>query len=44
MALLSMVGTTSEDIQKIQTSEELISKLEAVQTRLTRKIFKYSTF
>jgi hypothetical protein len=40
-ALLSMVGTTPEQISSIGTSEELISKLEAVQTRLSKKIFKY---
>jgi hypothetical protein len=40
-ALLSMVGTTPEQISSIGTSEELISKLEAVQTRLSKKTFKY---
>ncbi len=41
LALLSMVGTTPERINEITTSEELISKLEAVETRLSRKIFTY---
>ncbi len=41
LALLSMVGTTPEAIGQIATSEGLISKLEAVETRLSRKIFKY---
>lgn len=41
IALLSMVGTTPENINQISTSEQLISKLEAVQTRLSKKIFKY---
>jgi hypothetical protein len=42
-ALLSMVGTTAEQINAISTSEELISKLEAVQTRLSQKLLKYWT-
>ncbi len=41
MALLSMVGTTPTSINSITTSEELISKLEAVQNRLSKKIFAY---
>lgn len=41
LALLSMVGTTPENINAIATSEELISKLEAVETRLSKKIFTY---
>ncbi len=41
LALLSMVGSTPEAINEITTSEELISKLEGVQTRLSKKIFKY---
>lgn len=41
LALLSMVGTTPEAITQIGTSEELISKLEAVQTRISRRIFAY---
>jgi predicted ATPase len=40
-ALLSMVGSTAEQISEITTSEELISRLEAVQTRLSQKVFKY---
>lgn len=42
-ALLSMVGATPEEISGIRTSEELISKLEAVQTRLSQKLLKYWT-
>ena len=38
-----MVGTTAEQISAISTSEELISKLEAVQTRLSQKLLKYWT-
>ncbi|MTD57821.1 ATP-dependent nuclease [Amycolatopsis pithecellobii] len=41
LALLSMVGTTPEGIKGISTSEQLISKLEAVGARLSKKIFKY---
>jgi predicted ATP-dependent endonuclease of OLD family len=41
LALLSMVGTTPDAITQIGTSEELISKLEAVQTRISRRIFAY---
>lgn len=41
LALLSMVGTTPQDISQIATSEELISKLEAVETRVSKKIFTY---
>lgn len=41
LALLSMVGTTATDIGNISTSEELLSKLEAVQTRLSKRIFEY---
>jgi hypothetical protein len=41
LALLSMVGTTLEDLVRIDTSEGLISKLEAVQSRMSRRIFKY---
>lgn len=41
LALLSMVGTTPQQINEISTSEQLISKLEAVETRLSKKIFKY---
>jgi predicted ATPase len=41
LALLSMVGSTAEQINSISTSEELISKLEAVQNRLSRQIFAY---
>ncbi len=41
IALLSMVGTTPEDISQIATSEELLSKLESVQNRLSKKIFTY---
>lgn len=41
LALLSMVGTTLEDLVEINTSEGLISKLEAVESRMSRRIFKY---
>jgi hypothetical protein len=41
LALLSMVGTKPEDIKSITRSEQLISKLEAVESRLSRRIFKY---
>jgi len=41
LALLSMVGSTPEAINEISTSEQLISKLEAVETRLSKKVFKY---
>lgn len=41
LALLSMVGTTPEAIRNITQSEQLISKLEAVESRLSRRIFKY---
>lgn len=41
LALLSMVGTSAEALHEIDTSEQLISKLEAVQTRLSRRVFKY---
>src|SRR5665213_2472537 len=41
LALLSMVGTTPELINQIDTSEGLIAKLEAVENRLSRRIFKY---
>lgn len=41
LALLSMVGTDPSSINQIATSEELISKLEAVQNRLSRRVFAY---
>ena len=41
IALLSMVGTTLEKLRQINKSEELISKLEAVQSRISKRIFKY---
>jgi predicted ATPase len=41
LALLSMVGTNPEAIKSITRSEELISKLEAVESRLSKRIFKY---
>lgn len=41
LALLSMVGTTLDDLVNINTSEGLISKLEAVESRMSRRIFKY---
>jgi predicted ATP-dependent endonuclease of OLD family len=41
LALLSMVGSTPKKISEVATSEQLISKLEAVETRLSRRIFKY---
>lgn len=41
IALLSMVGTTPDKLREINKSEELISKLEAVQSRISRRIFKY---
>jgi len=40
-SLLSMVGTTPEQLNNITTSEDLISKLEAVQARISKQIFKY---
>lgn len=40
-SLLSMVGTTPEALNSITTSENLISKLEGVQSRITKRIFKY---
>ncbi len=43
IALLSMVGTTPEAIGGIAQFEPLIAKLEAVQNRLTKQIFKYWT-
>jgi predicted ATPase len=41
LALLSMVGTSPAQIAEIGTSEGLISKLEAVENRLSKKIFRY---
>ena len=41
IALLSMVGTTVHQLSQIHKSEELISKLEAVQSRISKRIFKY---
>lgn len=41
IALLSMVGTTIQKLNQINKSEELISKLEAVQNRISKRIFKY---
>jgi len=41
LALLSMVGTSPTQIAEIGTSEGLISKLEAVENRLSKKIFRY---
>ena len=41
LALLSMVGTSIDDLVNINTSEGLISKLEAVEGRMSRRIFKY---
>lgn len=41
LALLKMVGTSPVAISEIQTSEELIGKLEAVQARITKQIFAY---
>ncbi|GCE29194.1 hypothetical protein KDA_46780 [Dictyobacter alpinus] len=41
IALLSMVGTTPQKLLEINRSEELISKLEAVQSRISKRIFKY---
>lgn len=43
IALLSMVGTTPEAIIGIDKSEDLFSKLEGVQTRMSRKIFTFWT-
>lgn len=41
LALLSMVGTSLDDLVTINTSEGLISKLEAVESRMSRRVFKY---
>lgn len=41
LSLLTMVGTTPEQLQSIDTSEDLISKLEGVQSSISRRIFKY---
>lgn len=41
MALLSMVGTSLDDLVNINTSEALISKLEGVESRMSKRIFKY---
>ena len=41
LALLSMVGTSLDDLVNINTSEGLISKLEAVESRMSRRVFKY---
>lgn len=41
LALLSMVGTSLDALVTINTSEGLISKLEAVESRMSRRIFKY---
>lgn len=41
LALLSMVGTSLDNLVNINTSEALISKLEAVESRMSRRIFKY---
>ncbi len=41
ISLLSMVGITPEQLNSIATSEGLISKLEGVQARISRQIFKY---
>jgi len=43
LSLLSMVNTTPEQLNQITTSEQLISKLEGVQSRITRILFKYWT-
>lgn len=43
LALLSMVGKSLEDLEKIDQHEQLIASLEAVGNRLTRTIFKYWT-
>lgn len=41
LALLSMVGTTADEIESIGTSEQLIAELEAVSVRLSNEIFNY---
>lgn len=41
MALLSMVGTSLDGLVTINTSEALISKLEGVESRMSKRIFKY---
>ena len=41
ISLLSMVGTTPEHLKSITTSEDLIGKLEGVQSSISRRIFKY---
>lgn len=41
MALLSMVGTSLDGLVNIDTSEALISKLEGVESRMSKRIFKY---
>ncbi len=43
LALLSLVGTTPEEIQKIGKFEELIAKLEAVSNNFSEEIFTYWT-
>lgn len=40
-ALLSLVGTDAEDINKIGRFEELIAELEAISNRLSQEIFEY---
>jgi len=41
IALLNLIGTNLKEIQQIQTTEELIAKLEAVSTHMSDIIFKY---
>ena len=40
-ALLSLVGTDAEDLNKIGRFEELIAELEAISNRLSQEIFEY---
>jgi hypothetical protein len=41
LAFLSLVGTTLQDIAKLDRFEPLIAKLEAVSNRISREIFAY---
>lgn len=41
IALLDLVGTTPEEIQRMEKFEALIAELEAVSNRLSQEIFQY---
>lgn len=43
LAFLSLAGLSTEELQNAKVTEDLIAKLEAVSSRISRMIFKYWT-